>query len=197
MKKLLFSIALLLYVLAPSAQTALNWKGYDTCNLIKFKADTFRLSKTFILTNAENKLLVIVYDDTNNAARVNDSFSAEIGYQLGAPVITLTGILDTQWTNKIVLDSVNSQTASKRYDPLKYGTVPAWGLNDQYEMSIRPHGQIDTTIGSSSSALFEPFTPFWAPYIRFYVKGLTGNAGTFIRGKFIFEQRGWVYTKGM
>jgi hypothetical protein len=197
MKKSLFSIILLLAVIGLQAQTSLNWKGFDTCELIKFKADTFRLSKTFILSNAENKLLALIYDDTANAGRVHDSMSAEVGYQLGAPIVSLIGKLDTLWTNKIVIDTINSQTSNKCYDPKNKAGAASWGLSDAQEISIRPHGQIDTTIAISSSGVFLPFAPFWSPYIRFYLKGMAGNGGTFIRGKFVFEQRGWIYTKGM
>jgi hypothetical protein len=196
MRKLLkIAIVIALFVSLGSAQTSLNWKGYDTCNLINFAKDTFRLSKTMNLTNAENKLLVFVYDDTVHAARASDSLVAEIGYQLGAPVITLAGLLDTIWTSGIVLDTINSQTEGKRYNPVKYTAANTWPLTRTTETTSRPAGLIDTIISTSSSAIFLPFTPFWSPYVRFYIKGLTGNSGTFIRGKFIFEQRGWIYTK--
>jgi hypothetical protein len=176
-----------------NAQTTLNLMGLgDTAQITKFAYDTFRVSKTMDLTKAENKLLVFVFDDTINAGRSRDSVVCEVGYQMGAPIISLSGVRCTSWTNCIVIDTCNTLTASKRYDPSKYGGAAAWYLYDQFEMPIRPHGQIDTIIGTTSSAMVLPFTPFWAPFVRFYVKGMTGNAHTFIRAKFIFEQRGYV-----
>jgi hypothetical protein len=191
--KLISLLSVLLFVTFANADFSLNWKGYDTCNVTKFAFDTFRVCKVMNFTNAENKLLVYVFDDTANAGRNNDSVVCEIGYQLGAPVITLTGLQDTAWTNCIVLDTINTLTASKRYSPLKYGGAESWALDRSVETSIRPVGQVDTTIGTTSGAAFIPIAfPFWAPYVRFYVHGLTGNSHTFIRAKMVFEQRQWI-----
>jgi hypothetical protein len=193
--KLLSCLLVLLFAGIVSAQSngvALNWKGWDTCNITKFCYDTFRLSKPMNFTNAENKLLILVYDDTMNAGRASDSLNCEIGYQIGAPIISLTGKNDTSWTACIVLDTINTLTASKAYNPSAYGVAANWALDRTMEQSIRVGGQIDTTIGTTSSAITIPILPFWAPYVRFYVKGLTSNAHTFIRAKFVFEQRGYV-----
>jgi hypothetical protein len=186
----MFSIVLAL-VAVVSAQGNLNWKGWDTSTVTSFKTTALFISKCMNFTNAEDKMLVFVYDDTMNSARATDSVAAEVGYMLGSPIANLSGALDTAWSTAIIIDTINSQTASKRYDPVKYGGSAAWGI-DGNGFSTRAHGQIDTTIGTTSSAVFMPFNPIWSPFCKFYLKGLTGNAGTFIRAKLIFIQRGWV-----
>jgi hypothetical protein len=177
--------------------TPLNWRGYDTCAITNFKADTFRVCRTLNFSNIENKALLFVYDDTSVAARKLDTCVAEIGYQLGTPFPNLAGANDTLWSNCIVLDTVSSLTASKRYDPKKYGGAPAWGFDASLEQNLRPHGQIDTTIGTSSSGMYIPIpqVPYWSPYGRFYIHGLTGNTGTFLKSKFYLIQRASVNVK--
>jgi hypothetical protein len=170
----------------------LNWKGYDTCQITKFAYDTFRVSKCMNFTNAENKLLVFVFDDTINTGRSSDSVNCEIGYQIGAPLVTLSSVQDTIWSNCIVLDTINTLTASTRYNPSVYGGAACWGLDRTTENPLRPKGQLDSTIGTTSTAAIIPIEPFWAPFVRFYVKGLTSNAHTFIKAKFVFEQRQYV-----
>lgn len=186
-------LSALLLVGAVSAQNSvLNWKGYDTATISTFRADSFKVSKTMNLTNAENKQITFVYDDTANAGRAIDTVVCEIGYQLGYPIINLSGLQDTAWSNCIVIDTINSVAVSKRYNPLKYGGAAAWPIDPATETSTRPRGQIDTTIGTSSSAAVIPFLPLWSPYVRFYVKGLSGNTAHLIKSKWIFEQRAYI-----
>jgi hypothetical protein len=192
-------LSFLLFVGFAVAQDAgLNWAGWDTCKITSWKSDSFRVCKTMNLANAEDKLLVFVYSDTVRAARKIDTVVAEVGYQLGAPILNLVGKNDTVWTNCIVIDTVNSIAAGKRYDPKKYGGAAAWALDGTTDLSTRPHGQVDTTVGTESSAMMLPFIPYWAPYIRFYIKGLTGNTDDgFVRARFIFMQRKYVNVRNM
>lgn len=192
MKILLTSLLVMFAAIATAAQTSMNWKGYDTCQITNFKKDSMRVTRTFNFTNAENKMVAVIWDDTVHAARKDDSAHFEIGYQLGAPIISLLGVLDTIWSACIVIDTVNQLTASKEYDPMKYGGTAAWALTASTETNTRAHGQIDTTIGTSSSGVFIPIVPFWSPFVRFYLHGLGDNAGTFLRAKLIFEQRAYV-----
>ena len=193
------SLALLVMVSFSFAQTTpLNWRGYDTCAITKFKVDTFRVCRTMNFSNIENKALLFVYDDTGHANRVNDLCVAEIGYQLGVPVLNLSGVNDTVWSNCIVLDTCDAQAASKRYNPTKYGGAPAWNFDATVEYNIRPHGQIDTTVGTSSSAMYIPLPLgiFWAPFGRFYIHGLSGNiSASFLKARFYLIQRATVNVK--
>lgn len=177
--KMLLSIVAIMAVHSFGQTYFVNWRGLDTCKITNFRADTFRLTKTMNFSNIEHKAVMFVYDDTTVAARKNDTCVCEIGYQLGSPLFNLMGTSDTIWSNCIVLDTVNSLAASKRYNPSKYGGAPAWVFDAAVEQNVRPHGQIDTTLGTSSSGIFIPIPPqpYWAPYGRFYVKGLSGNLG--------------------
>ena len=178
-----------------NAQTDLNWSGYnDTAVITGFRYDSLKVTKAFNFTNAENKLLVFNFDDTLNVGRVGDSVACEIGCQLGVPFRTLLGTMDTLWTNNSPIDTCNTLTASKMYDPKKYAGAPVWA-QDASGQPIYPHGQIDTTIGTTSSAMFIPFTTYWAPYVRFYLKGLAGNAHTAIKAKLVMTQRNYVMVR--
>jgi hypothetical protein len=168
-----------------------NWKIRDTNNVTSFKTTALFVSKTMNFSNAEDKLLIVTYDDTLHANRSADSVNAEIGYMLGAPFVNLASKLDTVWSSALILDTINSVTASaasKKYDPTKYGGTAAWGLDAQ-NFSTRLHGQIDTTISTASSGVIIPFNPVWCPVIRFYLKGLADNCGTYIKARLIFLER--------
>jgi hypothetical protein len=168
-----------------------NWKIRDTCQITDFKTTALFISKTMNFSNAEDKLLVFTYDDTLHANRSADSVNCEIGYMLGAPFVNLSSKLDTVWSSALILDTINSVTASaaaKKYDPSKYGGTAAWGLDAQ-NFSTRLHGQIDTTVSTASSAVIIPFNPLWCPVVRFYLKGLADNCGTYIKARLIFLER--------
>jgi hypothetical protein len=186
---MLFSV--LACVLAVSAQTNLNWKGYgDTASIAGWKGTTLVISKPFPMTNAENKLLCVIFDDTANAGRVADTVYSEVGYELGSPIINLLGNLDTIWTNKIPLDTIDTRAAAaKQYNPALGLASKQWTIGTD-DLPVRPHGAIDTTLGTTSSGIFIPFSPYWAPFCRFFIQGISGNqATTYVKGKFVLIQR--------
>jgi hypothetical protein len=186
-----FLLLVLSLFIVVSAQTDLNWSGYnDTAVITGFKYDSLRITKAFNFTNAEEKLAIFIFDDTANAARINDSVACEIGVQTGVPFRNLSNLMDTLWSNNCPIDTCNTLTANKRYDHKKYAGAPIWVI-DEASNPIKPRGQIDTTLGTSSSAMLIPFVNYWAPYVRFYLKGLTGNAHTAIRARIIFTQRNY------
>jgi hypothetical protein len=193
MKNVIVSI-MLLAISAFSQQ--LNTNGYnDTCQIVGFCADSFKLSKAFNLTNGQDRILAFVFDDTANAYRKKDTVVCEIGCRLGAQLLTLSGVLDTIWTSCIPLDTCNTLTLTTMYDKNKRNTGAMWGLNSD-DTPLRPHNQIDTTIGTSSSGIFIPLLPYWASFIKFYVKGLAGNRATIpIKARFTFITRGYVYVR--
>lgn len=187
--KLLVSI---LVIVSACFSQEYNWSGLrDSAVITGFSADSFRVTKAFPFTNYENKDLLLMWDDTANAGRASDSMHCEVGYQMGTPFVGFSGSLDTIWSNGIVLDTINSTTASKRYNPSSYGDATNWALNRALEISVRPGGQIDTTLDTASSGALIPILPFWAPLCRFYIKGLSDNAGTAMLCRMYLVQRGW------
>jgi hypothetical protein len=175
------------------AQTNLNWKGYgDTATINAMKGTALFVSKAFNMTNAENKLLCVLFDDTVNTGRKTDTVYASVGYQLGSPLVNIAGSYDTIWTNFIPLDTIDSRTAAgKQYDPA-LGSTSMWTMGTD-DLPVRIHGSIDTTLGTTSSGLWCGFSPYWSPLIRFYMKGITGNqATTYVKGKFVFIQRAYI-----
>jgi hypothetical protein len=186
-------LLVLLAVLSVSAQNNLNWNGYDSAQISTFRADSLKFTKPFVLSNAENKLVCVVYDDTSNAGRNGDSVMAAIFYQLGTPVLSFVGVIDTAWSNCIPIDTITGLTTANYYNPLTATGATKWALDASTDLATRPHSQSDTTISTSSSSLMAGFTPYWAPYIRFGIKGITGNkVGRFIPMRLFFAQRKYV-----
>jgi hypothetical protein len=186
-------LSLLVLVGLCFSQSNLNWKGWDTAQIVTFKADTLRLTKTFVSSNGENKALVVIADDTSNAGRNLDSIKFHFGYQLGYPVKGLTGVDDTAWTNGIPLDTFDMRTAGNYYHPDKLTGSAIWTLDATTDMPVRKHLQVDTSMTALGSAMVVPFTPYWSPYIRFFLKGLTLNKVTqFLLVRVVFEQRGYI-----
>jgi hypothetical protein len=194
-------IAVLLSVaFVANAQTNVNYKGYgDTAQILTFKADSFKQTKAFNLTNAENKVLILNIDDTTNAGVSGDSIKCAIGYRFGFPLPALNGSMDTAWSGLIPLDTCDIVGATGLYSHLTYsGTI--WSLDATTDLSQRPHSAVMSTgKGTAATAyMVIPFTPPWGAYIRFYVKGLTGNKiGATIKTRVTFEQRGWIPVKQM
>lgn len=182
-KALLF---LMLFAVVASAQ---NYRGYSDSAMVKrFGKDTVRITKPFLLSNADSKnVLIFQFDDTAYAGRITDSVLAEIGYQLGYPISGFYGTAwhyDTMWSAVTMLDTVDATSAAgraKMYNPAYKTAMPQFSIN-----------AIDTVIDTSASAILVPFTPNFAPYIRFYIHGLEGthHAST-VKGMFIFEQKLW------
>lgn len=166
-----------------------NWTGLLDSNTINtFRSDSFKLTKAFNYGDYENKLALFVFDDTLHAGRSSDSVSCEIGYQLGCPVFSSAGVYDTSWTNFQPLDTINTLTTGTRYNPNKYAGS-GWALDPTTGFNMRPVGSVDTTVGTTSGCVWLPQFPVYAPLVRFYIKGRTGNCNTFIRCKFHIIQR--------
>jgi hypothetical protein len=184
---LVFSCVSLLVAATP--QTPINWTGLgDTASFANVKNDTLRFSTAF-LCNSEKHAAAFVFSDTANDDRSSDSINVEIGYQMGFPVKTLENTLDTIWSNRIVLDSINTVDSGAMYNPSKlqgalwtygtaFGSAPAKVAN-----------QIDSTIGTASVGVLTSFDVLWSPLIRFYVRGKSDNCGSFIRAKVYNYQR--------
>ena len=183
------SLLCLLFVVCGAIAQDLNYTGNgDTAQLVNWKADSLFISKTFNFSNRENKMIAFLWDDTSQAGRKLDSCAAEIGIQYGYPCRNLMGTLDTGWTNIIPLDSCQ-RDSTKMYNGKTARGGVKWTL-DANDLPVRPHGAIDTSMGTSSSQMSVSFQPYWYPCCRFTVKGLPGNdKSTFLRAKLIFQQR--------
>lgn len=185
MRKILGLILIIAF--AASAQQV-NWRGLqDTVKFSVWCKDSLFISKAFILSTPDKKCdLFFVFDDTSHAARKSDSVNAAIGYELGCPIVSLAGVLDTTWSPWMALDTCNTiEGIAKEYDPSKTTATAA-------------SGAIDTTIGTSSSSMAINFTPTYSPLIRFYAKGLASNLTTKpIKAKFVFVQRAYDYVRQM
>jgi hypothetical protein len=177
---------LVVLAVAVSAQVSLNFRGYaDTSRFTTWCKDSLHVTAPFKLFETTSAcVLIFVFDDTIHAARKADSVHAELGYETGNPIINLSGTIDTVWSAKEALDTINTvEGIAKMYNPALCGI--------EYS-----RGAIDTTVGTSQSAAWNTFTPMWGPYIRFYAKGLASNLTTKpIKGKLIFEQKAHNYVR--
>jgi hypothetical protein len=189
-------VILLAFAACSYAQTNVNFKGYgDTAQITAFKADSFKQTKAFNLTNAENKCLIVALDDTSNAGISGDSIACEIGYRFGVPTRTLAGELDVVWSGPIPVDTCDITAGTGLYDSDSYTGTP-WTIDLSNDISARPQAAVDTTLGEATMII--PINPPWGAYIKFYIRGLTGNKiGSFVKVRFTFEQRGWVPVKQM
>jgi hypothetical protein len=187
----IFGILAFAFVASFAGTNISNWTGLsDSCIINTFRADSIKFTKAFNYGDFENKLAVFVFDDSLHAGRANDSVVCEIGYQTGVPVRSTAGVYDTTWTYLQPLDTISTLVSNRMYDPSKYNaSAPVWDLDPSQGVNVRPSGMIDTTIGGASSAVTAPQLPFYYPLGRFYVRGMTGNCGTFIRCHFEFTQR--------
>jgi hypothetical protein len=176
--------------------TNLNWKGWgDSTSIPTFSSTNFAVTKAFNITNAENKTLLVIADDTSSAVRANDSINFAFGYELGTPFQLLDKTNDTIWSNMIPLDTFNMATANY-YNPNTGTGAAAWVLDASADKPTRPHLQIDTTLYNGTSGMTIGFSPYWAPYIRFYVRGLTGNkVGRYLKVRMFLMQRAYINTR--
>jgi hypothetical protein len=187
--------ALLLIVVISSFGQVINWTGLnDTAIITGWNGTEVAVTKAFNSAIYEDKYAVLIFNDTMNADRADDSLHAEVGYQLGTPVKLPTGTLDTTWTAGNVIDTVNNRTDGKRYDPDLVSGV-SWEVSYGTDFNTRQQGQVDTTLADGYSSVDLPFLPRYKPYVRFYLKGLAGNMGTPGIVRIVFVQRKFINTK--
>lgn len=187
--------ALLLIVVISSFGQVINWTGMnDTAIITGWSGTEVAVTKAFNSAIYEDKYAVLIFNDTINEDRADDSIHAEVGYQLGTPVKLPSGELDTLWSCGNVIDTVNNRTAGKRYDPILCNGV-SWEVSYGSDFNTRQQGQVDTTLAAGYSGVLLPFLCRYTPYIRFYLKGIAGNMVTPGIVRIVLVQRKFINTK--
>jgi hypothetical protein len=178
-KSLLLSLVLFS---ACFAQIKANWYGlYDTSNVSTFKKDSLKFSKVFNLTDYENRVGLLLINDTTNAGIRRDSAKVEVGYRLGYIVLNSTGNIDTAWLGLRIKDTTNLLDSTR-----------ALSNTTRFLDTNYVPGYYDTTnvTGFAVAPLVFPAGIDWAPLIQWYAYALTGTkAGQFIRLRFAFPKR--------
>lgn len=197
MKRLFLAISLLTG--AAIAQTNINWMGYgDTLAISAFKADSLKFTSAYVWGNNEQKTVAIQVSDTSIAGLGSDSAQLAYGYQLGYPVLSFGATTAvTRWGQSTFIDSVRVMNGTLFVNPATNGgVVQLLDTTNHTYTPIDKWGYVDTSSVTTSSLQFHALTVPWAPYIRFWVKGGTGNNKTkFLRVRIIVYQRMFMNTR--
>jgi len=146
-----------------------NWSGIDTANTARLyaKLDTIKFSKVFKLTAGENIRVILKADDTTVAKFASDSLAIRWGYQTMCPCYNSSGVSDTCVDQLIKIDSLVA--AGFGDNSARIGSIDADGV------ITRSNAIGDTVTCSGYVTQSKWFQPEWDVYIRFWVKGITGN----------------------
>jgi hypothetical protein len=198
MKRLFLAISLLVGV--AGAQTNINWMGYgDTLAISAFKADSLKFTSAYVWANNEQKAVSVQVSDTSIAGLGSDSVQFSYGYELGYPTLpfgSTTAV--TRWCQATTIDSFRVMNGTKFVNPTTLaGVVQARDTTNHTYTPIDAWGYVDTSSSTTSSIQTHSLTVPWAPYIRFWAKGGTGNNKTkFLRVRVTVYQRMFQNTRG-
>jgi hypothetical protein len=176
MKKMLFFTLFLVLrpFLAPAEYNSTSIQNITTTT--KFNADSIRFSDVIEWSANENKCLLILFNDTNNAGFKLDTVKFVYGYQRGFTTVNASGKLDSTWRELVATDTVSTlpaDTAGKWIsNSVIFGTDKATGYQEVTK------GLMDTVGVSGYAVASSYFAPAWSGLARAWVKGLTGNMAT-------------------
>ena len=151
------------------AQASENYNGWgDTSRIAEFRADSLKYSKVFQLSKYENLRIDMMIADTAAATFAADSIKTQWGVVFGHPVLSITGVRDTVWSNEwLVIDTLNALTTTNA--AIKYNV---YGTDGTYNTILGAH---DTLSVSGFIVQSRAITPAWDVFFKVWVKGLTGN----------------------
>jgi hypothetical protein len=181
-------IALLIAAGALMAQSG-NYTGWqDTSTILNWKADSLKYGNVTWLGENENKALLCMFKDTNHVGYAADTVKGRYGYQRGLIVINASGKQDTTWRSLVVLDSFSTLPAD---------TAGKWVSNATATVTDPTTGQetwvskmLDTSYVTGFAVASAPFSPAYAPLVRPWVQGLTGNrTNGWIKVRLQFQER--------
>ena len=146
-----------------------NWNGNDTSTTasIYAKFDTLKFTKAFKLSQFENLRVIVKTDDTTTARFASDSIGVRWGYQTLCPSLSSTGVADTTFDQLIKVDSI--LPANFGDNKARIGTIATDGT------ITRSDAIVDTLGPSGYVTQSRWIQPEWDVYIRFWVRGITGN----------------------
>jgi len=192
LKTLIFStlalVVLLLSAVGFNTSAAENASGWRDTVGIATKCTTGVLvsTKCFPLSDFEDIRLVVKVNDTATAGFKSDSVGLIIGYQTGIEVLNGSGVRDTAFESRVILDTLLSS---------EFGAVPEGLSNADGSITIAKGGA-DTSSVTGFATTSYWFVPEWDGLIRFWVKGLSSNEKTNALRLFLEPRRRlWVKTR--
>lgn len=163
----------------------------DTSIITDFSVDSLKYTKWFVLTDEEDIRVIFKFDDTSSAGFSGDSLHIEVGYQTGVPVFDSSENAVNECKlpdEKIILDTVLTDSLGKL--ELGYGSMSSDGTITRHK------GQIDTSSVPGFACLPRWLDPEWDVFIRFWVRGLSDNTGSFVKTRIDVQRRRYVNMRG-
>jgi hypothetical protein len=183
MKKVLLFLLTLSSFYAPVFAQVWNYSGFnDTARIDSFQSTGSKVSKAFNLSQYEEPRFSVLANDTANAGYSKDSIFFVWGIQLGNYLLNASGLIDTTWQGKILIDTFNMFVAGNKAVPIhKIDTVGKYNLDKLY---------IDTANITGYAVQDRSFNPEYAPLFRFWCLGFSPNqSNTFIKLRFAVSKR--------
>jgi hypothetical protein len=173
MKKMLF-LMLFLPFLAFSEYNSTSIQNITITT--KFNADSIRYSDVIEWSANENKSILVLFNDTNNAGFFLDTVKFMYGYQRGFTTVNASGKLDTTWRELVATDTVSTLPADTAGKWISKSLVVGTDKTTGFQSATT--GLMDTSSVSGYAVACSYFSPAWSGLARAWVKGLTGNMAT-------------------
>jgi hypothetical protein len=186
MKKTILGLLLLCVsaVLFSKSNVETNWNGWNDTVAITDSCPTgvIRYTGGFTFSSVDKVRLGIMVNDTGHAGFASDSVSLIWGYQGFHQVRNGSGLTDTIYEQRQVLDTIKTTS----FGTFATGIVPATGV------SSYTFGQVDTSNVTGYAVQERTFSPGFNVYIRFFVVALAANRQP-LRNKIrmVYTYRAW------
>jgi hypothetical protein len=159
----------ILFVLVSAALAfgQFNFSGYrDTVAVAAFKGTAAGVTKAFDMSRYEEMRVSAMADDTVEAGYDSDSAHFFWGIQVGDVVLNASGLRDTTWRDRFIVDTFDILTAANLVAPTY--TIDSAALD--------PHRVFIDTISVTGYAVQsrQVNPPSW-PIFRFFYTWLAGN----------------------
>jgi hypothetical protein len=138
-----------------------------------FNADSLKFGDVIDFSANENKVAMVLFNDTNIAGYAKDTVKFRYGYRRGFVVVNSLGRADTTWRNLVLLDSVSTLPADTAGKWISKFTVQGTDTATGYEFWKK--GLMDSSWVTGYVTATTPFTPAWASLAQLWIQGLSGN----------------------
>ena len=148
-----------------------NWQ--DTCTIMNWRADSLKYGTAITAGANLNKALLCMFDDTANAGYKLDTVKGRYGYQRGFIVVNGSGTVDTTWRSLVVVDSFSTLPADTAGKWVSKSTATTMDPSTGQENWVSK--MMDSSYVTGFVVCSAPITPWYAPVLRAWVQGLSGN----------------------
>ena len=173
-----------------------NYTGWhDTTTILKWKADSLKFGTPIVGYANDLKALMVMFCDTTLPGFYRDSIKGVYGYQRGLVVVNKVGKVDTTWRNLVIADTFSTLPGDTAGKWLNNKQVTITDHTSSYENWLT--GQMDTTYVTGFAVCSTPVIPWYAPLMRAFVKGLSGNAtARWITVRLQWQERQYIPVRG-